>query len=945
MMLTPVDSPMQAIQDFIQLRPGEYAVVHNPASSFEEDYPNGKYSSGRGDMKDLAKGTKRVITQGHFPVWPGQKVEVRNMHYLSSSQFIMVAVESDKIDEKAPYYELTVKCARIRKAVVDETVGSQDEDESIKTGDITVDGAATGAGAEGEQAARDETSGPAEEQTNVQSQSPASTDSTPAVKAAAKESTDEMAFRVGQRIIIPGSLTPTYIPPSGIEVVSEDCETDTNVLDDRPAQEVIEGAISTGVLKIENIQGFLEQANLDRVYKAIYSGYQGYRQSNQSGRSLLQAIRDYLDRGELQELADVLRVSHAAAVSELGVVREAVVLSPTQHCVLLDEDGNPRTKQGPGRVFPGPNDRFRTEGSRERIYDDYHIRSDRGILLRVVANSISKQDLAGQLPNGSKLDKDRYVKGDEIFIGGFDAYLVPSNSIEVINPETRQPHIGNDHSEVYVKAIGVDQKSGVYVASVETGNVQLVKGEKKLLLDPRKERHQLRNVSGRLWNLMIAQGEPHKTTQANSLVETPWALSVTVPNNMSALVVSKDSRRPIVGPGMELLGYEETLEALRLSRGKPKSDVDLLETCFLRVTGNRISDQVDLETSDNVVIRVDVYYGVEFVGETDAERIKWFNHRDYVKLLCTSVRSRLRAAARQMKLTELYADVAGFIRDTVLGVKPSGEGVQHRPNLKFSENNMLVNEVEVLSIRIPDDTIEQTLIEANREVVTTTIEDTTAAFQLDSAKRRDEMAGEQTELDKTQLKREQELALAHIEDVDLREKKIEGLAHSRALTGQQRTQDLSEKQTAADDKLATLQRVRDEADAASKLKIKDELRTKVVDFRKAIAEIQKDLTGADADAIATKLEAVQPQLIAAIDSLGDKQALAALAEHLPEATGELGFLLGQGGLAGLQKLVEGTPFGKAIEALGVTSNQVEAAAEKEAATDASDVEVDETSKD
>jgi hypothetical protein len=396
---------------------------------------------------------------------------------------------------------------------------------------------------------------------------------------------------------------------------------------------------------------------------------------------------------------------------------------------------------------------------------------------------------------------------------------------------------------------------------------------------------------------------------------------------------------------MELLGYEETLEALRLSRGKPKSDVDLLETCFLRVTGNRISDQVDLETSDNVVIRVDVYYGVEFVGETDAERIKWFNHRDYVKLLCTSVRSRLRAAARQMKLTELYADVAGFIRDTVLGVKPSGEGVQHRPNLKFSENNMLVNEVEVLSIRIPDDTIEQTLIEANREVVTTTIEDTTAAFQLDSAKRRDEMAGEQTELDKTQLKREQELALAHIEDVDLREKKIEGLAHSRALTGQQRTQDLSEKQTAADDKLATLQRVRDEADAASKLKIKDELRTKVVDFRKAIAEIQKDLTGADADAIATKLEAVQPQLIAAIDSLGDKQALAALAEHLPEATGELGFLLGQGGLAGLQKLVEGTPFGKAIEALGVTSNQVEAAAEKEAATDASDVEVDETSKD
>ena len=92
----------------------------------------------------------------------------------------------------------------------------------------------------------------------------------------------------------------------------------------------------------------------------------------------------------------------------------------------------------------------------------------------------------------------------------------------------------------------MDQKSGVYVADVETGNVETVKGKTKLLLDPRKQKHVERIVPGYNWNLMIGHVEPHKKVRDSSSVTTPWAVSVRVPNNEAVLITSRDGRRPII---------------------------------------------------------------------------------------------------------------------------------------------------------------------------------------------------------------------------------------------------------------------------------------------------------------------------------------------------------------------------------------------------------------
>lgn len=780
------DSSAAAIQDFILIKPGEYAVIHNPTESFTADHPNGPYTKGRGDVKALKHGTKRVVTTGYFPVWPGQQVEVREIHTLSSNQFLMAVVESDIVDETAPYYDITVKCATIKKAMVNRNASKVVE--------------------------------PEEDLDNEEA-------------AAELEPTEEkMTLKMGQRIIIPGNLTPTYIPPSGIEIVPE-----FNTVAVNPHQRF--------------------------------------------GRD-----------GE-----------YAQATPPQEMVRQAVVLGPTEFCVLMDEDGQPQVKKGPGRVFPGPYDTFRTKGSRNCAYDAYHLRPDRGLLLRVVDDTVTKENLASQLPAGSQLDKDTYTKGDEIFIHGFDAYVIPSSSIEVIDPKTRTPHVGNDHSSIYVQAIGVDQKSGIYVANVETGNVNLVHGEKKMILDPRKECHVVRKVPAKMWNLIIGKGEPHKMVYDEQMVRTPWALSVVIPNNEAVLVTSKDGRKPVVGPKTILLGFEEWLEVLRLSRGRPKNDRDALETCFLRMSGNRISDQISLETSDYVKINVSVQYSVEFEGKTVDEQIRWFNYKDYVKFFCSNLRSRLRASARKIPLSVLYSKMADFVRDTILGEKPE---TGHREGMLFKENNMRVTEVDVLDISIPDPDIAMSFIETNRAVVVTELKLIAEGVELETEKRLNKISEERSALELEKIKRSKEL-------------KVTGIASDQetALLSLKNSMDRLKKQEEQEDfrNKASIERMAATSTTESELRKKSQ--DIQLEFQSKVAELEQLIIAAGAEADVKRLTAIQPDFIRAIEGLGDKQALAELAHHLPSATGELGFLLGQGGIAGLAKMLDGTPLSAALRSL------------------------------
>lgn len=885
----------KAIQNFVVLKPGQYAVITNPTDNFTDENPNGGYQKGRQEAKSLNFGKQRVVISGQFPIWPRQQVEVFSAPKLSASQFLTVQVEDADVDPDAPYYDLTVKCAKIRKAVVDEGVEAKDGDEKLTVSDLA--------------SASDEGSG-----TSEVGEEDTSDESTPTTSdEPAPQAPDKPIFQVGQRIIIPGSLTPTYIPPSGIVIVKNEDDSQDGSEGITDPDEYVWEMIRQGVLKIENLKSIMVEMGIGDHFVQINRYYTDLRESGEQRDALKRAIKEVINPRSnsriFSQMASLLQQRQRQASAD-GVVRQAVVLGPTEFCVLLDEDGKPQTKQGPGRVFPGPNDRFRTEGSRDRVYDAYHLRSDRGILLRVVADNLSREELNKQLPKGTKLDegKESFQKGDEVFVGGIDAYLVPSNDIEVVNPTTRQPHIGNDHSQVYVAAVGVDQKSGVYVAEVNTGEVELVRGEKKLLLDPRSKKHIKRRVPGRLWNLTIGAGEPHKKVSNDEMVETPWALSVVVPNNEAVLVTSKDGRRVVIGPKTELLAYEEVLEVLTLSRGRPKSDTNLLETCFLRVQGNRITDQVTLETSDYVQLVVDVSYTVHFVGENDEDRERWFDYRDYVALLCEQTRSRLRAAAKKVSMVELYGQVADFVRDTLLGEKPEEGG---RPNLKFDENNMVLVDVDLLSIEIPDEEVAASLEDAHRGIVTLQIKDTAEEVALESAHRAEERAKKRAEMDKAAADRQHQARMEQIE----RENKQGTVSDENDRKRRKATESF-------EDELLKQRLAREKLKREQAKELNEDDREALIVFRQGLMEIETKLIETGAEAEAKKISAWSDKLVAAIEGLGDKQALAALVEHLPEATGDLGFLFKMGGFAGLKKMLEGTPLATAIDSLRATSKEV-----------------------
>jgi len=970
----PVDQASSAIQEFVTINQDEYAVIYNPVDSADVDKPNGGYQKGKNEMKTLRRGSKRIVTSGYFPVWPGQRVEVRKVHTLSASQYLVAVVENPDVDEQAPYYGLTVQSAGLKKAVFETAETEPEDSNAVLNGD-------------------DLTEKPQKQVT----------------PEATKESTELPKLIVGQRIVIRGSETPTYIPPTGIDVVRNNPkpQTATDIDSSESAEQILQEKIESGDIRPDQVMRTISGLGWQDHHQSIRSTYQELKNRSASPRNFYAVLTQILNGSEMSSLAmelcgmkqnDFCPITPAERDT---AVCEALVPGPTEFCVIIDKEGNPDTRPGPGRAFPGPYDRFMTTESRNGIYDAYHIRPDRGILIRTTATSISKTELAAMLPIDCSLEKETYRKGDEVFVGGMDAYVVPTRAFQVIHPVTRQPHTGNDHSEVYVLSIGVDQKSGIYVANVETGNVELIRGEKKVLPDPRKQRHIKRRIPGWLWNLVIGEGEPHKKVDPLQMVETPWAMSVPIPNNTAILVTGKNSRRVVVGPKTELFEFEEVPEVLKLSTGRPKNDEKSLATCFLRIRGNRVTDAIELVTEDFVSVNVEVCYGVEFVSDNEEERLKWFNHQDYVLFFCEHLRSRLRAAARQVTLDDLYKDVAEFVRDTVLGKKPEGEG-QHRPGMTFKENDMRVLEVEVLAINIPDKEVAAKLLKINTSIVSQQLDDMAAGVALQSKRKQaliaeeeaglnteknrleanlrlelagiaDEAAVKQDEIDKARAQREaakeleiirineeaarqqaeidktrkergakQELELAKIADeaaaqqVEISRTEMKRnlmLALERAAARLQQDNEVQrveqelklasiineqackEARQDGDNKVAMLILNQANTKAQAELDRTKEKNILLVEFRKALAGIDNLITKETADADKTRLEAIQPKLVEALQALGDKQLATALAEHLPEAGGSLGLLTGLGGIEAVKKLVEGTRLESIMDAL------------------------------
>jgi len=413
-------------------------------------------------------------------------------------------------------------------------------------------------------------------------------------------------------------------------------------------------------------------------------------------------------------------------------VRDAVTLERLEYCILVDQNGKKRYERGPQVVFPEPTETFIATADGARKLRAIELSEIQGLHIKVIAPY-------------AETGRD-YKQGDELFITGKQtAIYFPREEHQLIR------HHGRDKHE----AVAVPAGEGRYVMDRKTGAIHMVRGPAMLLPDPIDEVIVRRALSDRecaTWypanSDVLAYNRSLRTLEDKGIEARKGAVvaakyegvpSTNVWVGYAVLVVDKQGRRRVEhGPKNLLLEYDETLEVVHLSTGKPKSTDKLIETVYLRVLNNQISDECVVETTDHVTVTLRYSMRVNFEGEP----LRWFEVENYVKFLCDHVRSVLKGQIKKHAIEAFYAQSVDLIRDAILG-RPDDKGT--RTGMKFAENGMRVTDVEVLDVTIDDEDIAALLAQAQHEAVESNISLLRARRGLDMTEKQEAIArGEAT---------------------------------------------------------------------------------------------------------------------------------------------------------------------------------------------------------
>ncbi len=448
-------------------------------------------------------------------------------------------------------------------------------------------------------------------------------------------------------------------------------------------------------------------------------------------------------------------------------VREALTLERLEYCILVDQNGKKRYERGPQVVFPEPTEAFIASDSGERKFRAVELNEIQGLHIKVIA----------PYSEGGHAHKE----GDELFITGKEtAIYYPREEHSLVRYDGREKHF----------AVAVPAGEGRYVMNRKSGEINLQRGPAMLLPNPIDEvmvrrvltdrecatwypgnaevlayNRALRAIddSGRAGAVVenevqkkqarvavaqqIAMGPPPadakfpdaldrsnsytkpRTVVFNTRYEGVPSLTTWV--GYAVLVVDKaGNRRVEQGPKNLLFKYDETLEIVQLSTGTPKTTDKLIDTVFLRVLNNKVSDRCIVETSDHVAVTLKYSMRVNFEGEP----LRWFEVENYVKFLCDHVRSVLKGSAKKTTIETFYASAVEIIRDSILG-KADDKAI--RVGMKFPENGMRITDVEVLEVQIDDADIAELLSAAQHEAVEANVAILRARRELDMTQKQE----------------------------------------------------------------------------------------------------------------------------------------------------------------------------------------------------------------
>ncbi len=158
------------------------------------------------------------------------------------------------------------------------------------------------------------------------------------------------------------------------------------------------------------------------------------------------------------------------------LVREAVTLEALEYCLLREENGNSRYERGPAVVFPEPTEVFmerqETEGEEPvRKFKAIELNDNSGIYIKVIAEY--------EGPDYENPGQERhYAVGEELFITG--------KQEKIYFPREEHAIVKYDKSEIHF-GIAIPEGEARYVLDRNEGTVNVTKGPKVFLPDPRRE--------------------------------------------------------------------------------------------------------------------------------------------------------------------------------------------------------------------------------------------------------------------------------------------------------------------------------------------------------------------------------------------------------------------------------------------------------------------------
>ena len=612
----------------------------------------------------------------------------------------------------------------------------------------------------------------------------------------------------------------------------------------------------------------------------------------------------------------------------LGYTREAVTLERLEYCILKDEDGNKRYVHGPAVVFPEPTETFVDSPKGGCIFRAIELSKITGIYVKVIAEYKDE-------------DGTVHPVGEELFITGNNQMIYyPRPEHAIINYDNKITH----------HAIAIPEGEGRYVMDRMTGNIKTVKGPAMYLPDPRTEvvvKRKLTEKQCELWfpgnraalehNIALTEKAVEKslgkvdldsfafmaTTSTDSTLANLEAkanisrgtsytkprtitldnkfdgvVSIDVWTGYAVNVISKNGDRKVVcGPQTVLLDYDQTLEELQMSTGKPKTTDRLLKTVYLRYENNKVSDYIDVETKDFVRCRVRVSYCVDFLKEYQD---KWFNVDNYVKYMCDRIRSEIKRVVKNYTIEEFYREYVDIVHAMAVNSGCEVNGVDHKKGRFFAENGMLVHDCDVLGIDI-DSEVEEMLVAHQQEMIVQSLKladaekRVTVAEKLAYAERKEQELRTQELINKMELQRAEAMRKLEIQSEVNRIQEAEDTAKKQAEAEMQ----------VLIDKIHEASLARKEKDYEQDL-----------EYKKNLAELEQAKQQAYASTVSQIMMSIGPDLVAAMNSKSNADMTVAISEALaPYALAK-----GESVADVVNKLLRGTSLEDAVNGINLNVN-------------------------